>query len=73
MFGRSTEHVLIRHCGKKVPHGASVDYYFVPPSHVFSDLYLRSSVVNLYPSFVQVLRSCMRKGHRTKGIKIQLR
>ena len=55
MIGRSTEYVLVRHREKKTLQPAQVHYYFTPTSGGSNHFYL--SVVNLYPSFVQVLRN----------------
>ena len=48
-----------------------MDYYFYPSSHVSRDLSL--SLIDLYVSFVRVLRDFMTKSGRSKGMKFQLK
>ena len=48
-----------------------VDYYFYPSSHVLRDLSV--SLVDLYVSFVCVVRAFMAKSGWPKGMKFQLK
>ena len=56
---------------RQVLQFAQVDYYFYPSSCVSHDLSV--SLVNLYVSFVHVLRAFMAKSRQSKGIKFQLK